>query len=171
VAFTGLDPRLGSVVGTEDLSPARPLDDLLREGRLSARQVDAAFRSLLDSVALLHRGKRRHRDLYLAHVYVDPRSPDPVAVLIDWERLGPLHGQLGPRVVKDLASIEASVPAGTVACTARARYLSHYLRARGFPVRTLLGPLMRRVVKKARRILRHVPRTPVGDAARPRAGP
>jgi hypothetical protein len=35
-------------------------------------------------------------------------------------------------------------------------------------VRTLLGPLMRRVVAKAALIRAHVPKTPVGEAARPR---
>ena len=88
-------------------------------------------------------------------------------MLIDLERLSRGHGVLGRTVVKDLAAIEASVPGGTLSCRRRARFLQSYLGARGFPARLLLGPLLRRVVKKAASIRRHVPRTPVGDAARP----
>jgi hypothetical protein len=156
LAFTGVDRRLGGVVGT-----ARPFDDLLRERALAPAQADAAWLALAEAVARLHRAKRRHRDLYLNHVFVDPTSPRPGVTLIDWERMGPHHGALGGRVVKDLAAIESSVPEGTVSCLARARFLVAYLEGRGFPVRTLLGPLLRRVVAKAARIRRHVPRTPV----------
>jgi hypothetical protein len=168
LAFTGIDRRLGSVVGTFALAPARPFDDLLRERALSPAQVDAAWAALAEATARLHKANHRHRDLYLNHVFVDPTSPRPGVTLIDWERLGPHHGVLGSGVVKDLAAIESSVPDGTLSCPARARFLVAYLRGRGFPVRTLLGPLLRRVVRKAARIRAHAPRTPVGDAARPR---
>lgn len=168
LAFHGVDPKAGAVVGTFDLSPRRPLDDLLREGALSPAQAEAAMSSLMEAVARLHKAHVGHRDLYLAHVYADPAAKRPDVVLIDWQRLWPLHGPLGSRVVKDLAAIESSIPDGTVPCKARARHLAHYLRSRGFPVRTLLGPLMRRVAKKAAKIRAHVPKTPVGESARPK---
>ncbi len=168
LAFSGRDPQAGGIVGTFDLAPRRPLDDLLKEGRLSPAQVDAAFRSLAEAVARLHRAHLGHRDLYLAHVYADPGEDRPSVVLIDWQRHWPVLGPLGHRVVKDLAAIESSIPEGTVRARARLRFLGHYLRARGFPVRTLLSPLARRVLKKAARIRRHAPRTPVGEAARPK---
>ncbi len=38
-AFSGVDSDLGAVTGTLDLAPARPLDDLLHEGALSAAQT------------------------------------------------------------------------------------------------------------------------------------
>ena len=167
VAFEGLDPREGSVVGTGDLAPARPMDDLIREGRLVGPPLAAAFRSLAEAAAALHGARYHHHDLYLNHVYVDPAAAARVT-LIDLERMTRHHGALGGGVVKDLAAIEASVPAGATSCKARARFLAHYLRARGVPVRRLLGPLMHRVVKKAAKIRDHVPKTPVGDAARPR---
>ena len=168
VSFQGLDPREGSLVGTPDLSPARPMDDLIREGRLSGEALGAAFRSLAGAAASLHSARYHHHDLYLNHVYVDSAAAAPSVTLIDLERMTGHHGALSGAVVKDLAAIEASVPQGATTCKARARFLAHYLMARGFPVRLLLGPLMRRVIKKAEKIRAHVPRTPVGDAARPR---
>jgi hypothetical protein len=69
--------------------------------------------------------------------------------------------------VKDLAAVEASIPEGTVDLTYRARLVVHYLRARRFPVRMLLGNLLRRVSKKVEAIRAHVPRTPVGAAPPP----
>lgn len=167
LAFSGRDRAHGSVAGTPDLAPARPLDDLLREGALGPAAVDAAFRALAVATARLHDHKLHHRDLYLCHVFVDPAAPATVT-WIDVERVGRHRGLLGPRVVKDLAAIESSVPDGALSCAARARWLRTYLAARRFPVRTLVGPLLRRVVRKAARIRAHVPRTPVGSAARPR---
>lgn len=166
IAFEGVDRTRGAVVGTYDLAPARPLRDLLAEGALSPAAADAALRSLARAAAALHGARLHHHDLYLDHVWVDPASPDPSVTLIDLERLSRGHGVLGRSVVKDLAAIEASVPAGVFSCRRRARFLEVYLGARGFPGRLLLGPLLRRVVRKAAAIRRHVPRTPVGDAAR-----
>jgi hypothetical protein len=170
IAFEGVDGKLGSIVGTVDLAPARPLDDLLAENALSEGAADAAFDALARATAALHGARLHHHDLYLNHVWADPRRPEAVT-LIDLERLSHGHGVLGRTVVKDLAAIEASVPDGTLSCRRRARFLEAYLGARGFPARLLLGPLLRRVVKKAASIRRHVPRTPVGAAARPRSDP
>ncbi len=167
VAFAGRVKGAGSLVGTFDLAPARPLDDLLREGALSVPARDAAFRALAEATAALHRARLHHHDLYLSHVFVDPTEARPAVTLIDLERVTSHHGLLGRAIVKDLAAIEASIPDGIVSCEGRARFLAHYLRSRHFPVRSLLGPLLRRVVRKAALIRRHVPRTPVGEAARP----
>jgi hypothetical protein len=168
VAFHGRDRRHGHVVGTFDLAPARPLDDLLRDGALSPVAIDAAFHALAEAAAALHGAGLHHRDLYLNHVFVDPAAARPSVTLIDVERVRRHHGLLGHAVVKDLAAVQASIPPGARSCVAQTRFLVHYLRARRFPVRMLLGPLLRRVVAKADSIRSHVPRTPVGEAARPR---
>ncbi len=168
VAFQGVARGEGSVVGTIDLAPARPFDDVLREGTLSAHGRDAAFRALAEATAALHQARLHHHDLYLNHVFVDPTGARPGVTIIDLERTTSHHGLLGRAVVKDLGAVEASVPEGVLSCAERARFLAHYLRSRHFPVRSLLGPLLRRVVKKAAQIRAHVPRTPVGEAARPR---
>ena len=168
IAFEGVDPKLGAVVATYDLAPARPLDDLLAEGALSPEAARAALLALARAAAALHGARLHHHDLYLNHVWADPAAPAPSVTVMDLERLSRGHGVLGRAVVKDLAAVEASVPAGVVSCKERARLLAAYLEARGFPARLLLGPLLHRVVKKAAAIRRHVPRTPVGEAARPR---
>jgi tRNA A-37 threonylcarbamoyl transferase component Bud32 len=160
LAFHGWDRRFGALAGTVDLAPARPLDDVLREG-LPRPRVEAALRSLARATAALHHARLHHHDLYLNHVFLDPSDPEARVTLIDLERLTSHHGILGATVVKDLAAIEASMPEGLLTCRERARFLSVYLADRRFPVRTLLGPLLRRVVRKAERIRAHVPRTPV----------
>jgi hypothetical protein len=165
VALSGVDRRLGAVTGTRDLAPARPLDELLREGRLSAEAVAALLASLSRAVAALHAARLHHRDLYLNHVYAVPSAGR--VVLIDWERARRHRGALGRAVVKDLAAIEASIPPGTVGDREKGRFLVRYLAARGMPVRALAVPLARRIEAKAARIRAHVPRTPVGEAARP----
>jgi hypothetical protein len=73
-----------------------------------------------------------------------------------------------------LAAVESCLDGPTLSCRDRLRLLAHYLHARHFPSRFLLGPLARRVLRKAARIRAHAPRTPVGAAALPRpprAGP
>ena len=166
IAFTGRDRAHGSVVGTFDLAPARPLDDLLREGALGPAAATAALRAAVRAAAALHGARLHHHDLYLNHVFVDPADPSK-ATLIDLERLTSHHGLLGRAVVKDLAALHATIPDAAASCAARMRLLAHYLEARRFPVFSLLGPLTRRVEAKAQQIRAHVPRTPVGVSARP----
>lgn len=167
LAFFGRQRGVGAVAATVDLAPARPLDDLLREGTLTPTAIDAAFAALAAAAATMHQARVHHRDLYLNHVFVDPTGERPGVTIIDVERVRRHVGVLPAAVVKDLAAVEASIPEGTVDLTYRVRLLVHYLRARRFPVRTLLGNLLRRVSTKVERIRAHVPRTPVGAAARP----
>jgi hypothetical protein len=167
LAFRGHDPRHGSVTGTLDLAPARPLDDLLREGALGRVQARRAFETLADAVATLHDAGRNHRDLYLCHVFVRFEGSEPRLAIIDLERLRKHRRLLGPRVVKDLAAVVSSIPPGTVPGQQAARFLLRYMIRRDIPRRGIYPGLMRRVRRKAARIRAHVPRTPVGDAARP----
>ena len=166
--FVGTAPRRGALCGFADLAPARPLDDLLREDALAWTTRRVVLLSLASAVARLHALRRHHRDLYLNHVYVDPAAEEPVAGIVDWERSGPHWRRLGRWVVKDLASLGASAPDGVITRSERMRFLAHYLRALpGADVRRDLPGLARRVERKAARIRAHVPRTPVGEAARP----
>ena len=70
--------------------------------------------------------------------------------------------------VKDLAALFSSMPDDTVAPVEQARFFVHYLRARALPVGRGTRRLTRRVARRAARMRKHVPRTPVGDAARPK---
>ena len=166
--FTGHESGLGAVCGFADVEPARPLDEALRAGALPWTTRRVILLSLSSTVARQHGLRRHHRDLYSNHVFVDPEADEPVVAIIDWERTGRHLGRLSRWVVKDLAALDASLPPDTVTRSERMRFLAHYLRALpGADVRRDLLGLARRVQRKAARIRAHVPRTPVGEAARP----
>lgn len=163
VVFSGLDARLGALIGHASLEPARPLDDLIREERLDAAAADMVLAALARHVATLHDGGRHHRDLYLNHVFVDPGVPEDVRAILDWERSGPHRRTWGRWVVKDLAAVRASLPDEAVFPAWLDRYVE--ARAAAVPPRRLA----RRIERKAQRIRAHVPRTPVGPDA-PKSG-
>ncbi len=165
VAFTGRDPRLGCLTATFDLAPAQPLDELLAAGAFEAARLETLLDTLADLVARLHSAGLHHRDLYLNHVYADAASGR--LTLIDAERVARHRGSLGRHERKDLAALEASGPPGWWTEARRARFLTRYLAACALPVGAL-GRLTTRVLAKAARIRAHLPRTPVGEAARPR---
>jgi hypothetical protein len=167
VVFRGTDPDLGSLVGTLDLAPARPFDDLLREGSLTGREVRRVFAVLADAVASLHEASLCHRDLYLCHVFAEADGADVRLAIIDMERVRKHRRVLGPRVVKDLAALFSSVPEGSTSEHQLARFLLRYMRYRKIPRRGVYPGLARRIRRKMARIQRHAPGTPVGAAAVP----
>lgn len=167
LAFDGVDAELGAITGTLDLAPSEPLDDLLRRG-LTPSQRAAAFDTLAGITATLHAAHLHHRDLYLCHVYVRFSGDEAVVALIDLERVGRHRRPLGRRVVKDLAALRSSLPAGSTTSEERRAFLRRYLELRGLDPEHVQGRLLRRIQRKVARIRAHVPRTPVGDAAAPR---
>lgn len=167
VAFRGVDPELGAMLGTFDLAPAEPFDDLLRAGTLTGREVRRVFAVLADAVASLHDARLNHRDLYLCHVFARVEGVEAHVALIDLERVRKHRRLLGPRVVKDLAAIFSSVPAGSTSEHQMARFLLRYMRRRKIPRRGVYPGLVRRIRRKIGRIQRHTPKTPVGAAAVP----
>lgn len=164
----GRDPRLGTLVATGDLAPARPLDELLAAGWPPA-DAAALVARLAALAARLHEAGLHHRDLYLNHVYADPRAGARAArlVLIDAERVGRHRTRLGRRVRKDLACLLASGPAAWWEGAHAAQLVQDYLAARGLPA-AQGASLLARLLRKAGRIRARTPRTPVGEAARPR---
>ncbi len=171
VVFHAIARDAGAVTGTWDLAPGRPLDDLLQEGALSRAQRRDALGRLARATAALHEGGYRHRDLYLNHVFAAPEGDSCPVWIIDWERLGRCRRTLGRRVIKDLGALASSLPEGAVPLRERVHFLLTYLEARSVPRRGVYEGLVRRIQRKARRIKRHVPRTPVGDVTRPGAAP
>ena len=117
--------------------------------------VAYACREVAPAVRRLHDQGLVYRDLYWNHLYVrDPRrSGDDALVFLDCERI------LRPRVlwrrwvVKDLASLWATVPVPVGRNTAL-RFLRSYL---GEPLHGHRGVLLA-IAAKAARIRRHVPR-------------
>lgn len=154
-----------AVTGTPSLAPARPLDDLLREGAVSGPARRRLSVSLATAVARMHSASLHHKDLYLNHCFAEPVAG--TVQLIDLERVGRHRRLLGRWVVKDLAALRHSVPEGTVPEREQLRFLLSYLRERGIPSHGVIRGLVRRVRAKARRIGRRAPRTPVGEIARP----
>ena len=140
---------------------------ILEAAGLTAEQRTAAFETLAGITARLHDAGLHHRDLYLCHIFMRFEDGRAAAALIDLERLGTHRRPLGRRVVKDLAAIRSSLPEGTTTPEERRRFLARYLELRGLDP-DVLDKLHRRVRRKAARIRAHVPRTPVGEAARPK---
>jgi tRNA A-37 threonylcarbamoyl transferase component Bud32 len=166
----GLKSR--SFVITEELGGARPADDFLKQefgaskplnmaansGRHGTRQ-DFRKRELVRQMARLvrrfHRAGFYHRDLYLCHIFVREERGNFALYLIDLQRVRQKRpGRVGRRwLVKDLAALEYSAPAGIVTRTDRVRFVREYLG-----VKKLDGAakeLIRSVVEKAGRIARH----------------
>lgn len=156
----------GPFVGLQDLAPARPLDDVLTEIVAVRGMRDAVGRALAAAVAALHAAGLHHKDLYANHVFVDAAVEPPALTVIDLERMGTHAGPRSRWVVKDLAALWMSLRAHVHPTTAL-RFLVRYGRAvPGLRARDLRR-LAARTLKKADRMARHTPRTPVGDAARP----
>ncbi len=96
----------------------------IRADRRSIRGVLAPLATL---VARLHSCGYFHRDLYLSHVFFDPDSPDQPLHLIDLQRVVAPRRWRRRWVVKDLAALSMSAPAGLVSGADRIRWLNHYL--------------------------------------------
>lgn len=85
-------------------------------------------------VARFHRQGYIHRDLYLAHIFLEPAESAPDGRLIEGYRLIDLQRVFKPRwrrrrwVVKDLAALDYSTPADRVSRRERLRFLVRYAR-------------------------------------------
>ncbi len=164
---SGVDKKLGALTMTRAVEAGVPLDQLVRERRLNRSQRRATLFHLARAAAALHNAGLHHRDLYLNHIYVDPHQDHPEPTIIDWERYGEHKGAMGRYVVKDLAALLASALDAGVRRTNRLRFLSSYMTYRHLSIDAYGALLLQKVEAKAERIRAHVPKTPVGDAARP----
>jgi len=93
--------------------------------RATIRTVISAAARL---VAKLHGAGFIHRDLYLSHLFFDPRrSVDEALCLIDLQRVVRPRWRLRRWVIKDLAALNYSAPASLVSRADRVRWLRVYL--------------------------------------------
>lgn len=135
--------------------PGRALDAFARQalaGGWLDELVAYACREVAPMVRRLHERGLVHRDLYWNHLFCeDPRRGTPPA-LLDVERVFAPRWLWRRWLVKDLASLLASCPAG-VSLRAKLRFLRNYLG-------TLRGEqrLLAAIDDKAARIRRHVPK-------------
>ena len=132
------------------------LDALLRAALATgdaARAVRFACRVVAPVVARLHEQGLVFRDLYWNHVFAVGLDADQVTFL-DVERVFRPWFRKRRWIVKDLAGLLSSAPE-QVSRTMALRFLLAYL---GPHRRSLAGPLLRDVARKAARIRAHVPR-------------
>lgn len=103
-------------------------------GGVDASQRRERIDRLARFVADFHRAGFVHRDLYLSHVFLQPRIRKPGELqredyrLIDLQRVFRPRWRLCRWVVKDLAALHYSAPAHCVTTTERLRFLARYVR-------------------------------------------
>jgi hypothetical protein len=101
-----------------------------------------------------HRGGFVHRDLYLSHIFMDrAESEVPSFRLIDVFRVHQPRWRRQRWVVKDLAALNYSTPAGVATTADRVRWLQVYLGVPRLSAKDKV--LVRKIVAKTRRLARH----------------
>jgi heptose I phosphotransferase len=109
--------------------PGQSLESWCKEW---TRKDRATTRTLIPAVATLvrklHAAGLFHRDLYLCHIFFDPRRPIADGLrLIDLQRVIQPTWRRGRWAVKDLAALNYSTPATLVSRADRVRFLRPYL--------------------------------------------
>lgn len=135
--------------------PGRSLESCAAEWTHNDRKtIRVVGRQVATIVAKFHSHGYIHRDLYLSHLFYDPSpdTADPVR-LIDLQRILRNPRLFGRWVVKDLASLNYSVPAHLYSTADRLRWLKWYLGASKLD--RSMKRLIHRIVGKTRRIARH----------------
>lgn len=128
--------------------------------RVSPRLRD----DLAQFVRRFHRAGFVHRDLYLSHIFMDwEESEVPSFRLIDVLRVHRPRWRQRRWIVKDLAALNYSTPAGVATTVDRVRWLQLYLGVSR--LRPGDKPLVRQIVAKTRRIARHDRRRTPGQRA------
>jgi hypothetical protein len=121
-----------------------------RPSRLQRQAKKQFIKMLADFLCRFHAAGYRHRDLYLSHVFF---SGAQTLYLID------LHRSFKPRffgthyLVKDIAQLHYSCPAGLVGCTDRLRFYLAWAQTKKLSV--LDKVFIRKVHAKALRMARH----------------
>ncbi|XAL98267.1 hypothetical protein OT109_11720 [Phycisphaeraceae bacterium D3-23] len=130
------------------LAPGDALDD--RDARRRLIHATATLAAQLHGHGLIH------RDLYLAHLFLDPATLDdgpPTLTLIDLQRMIRPRVRWTRWVVKDLAALSYSTPAPAASTADRVRWFKQYRNT------AKLSPadrsLIRAVAAKTKRIARH----------------
>jgi heptose I phosphotransferase len=126
------------------------VDGRLRDRRFRRRLLG----EVADVVARLHGAGFYHRDLYLSHFFLDDGADGDVGLtLIDLQRMIAPRMRRRRWIVKDLAALDYSTPAGAVSVRDRLRW---YRRYRGVARLSREDrALLRAVAAKRRRIARH----------------
>ncbi|MBN2145103.1 MAG: hypothetical protein JW774_10810 [Candidatus Aureabacteria bacterium] len=110
--------------------------------------------TIADYTRCLHENSYFHKDLYLGHFLIDPRSEDDFDIyLIDLQRLQK-HRILAEHYrIKDLASLYFSVPENSLSRTFQLRFLKKYLKVKRLTKQH--KKWITRILKKSGKIARH----------------
>lgn len=152
--------RHESFLMTEELAGFRSLESLM--AARAAAPLDRAGladkRRMIREVAALTRHMHatgfNHRDWYLCHIFVRPETDGTRQWrVLDLQRVDRRRWLRRRWIVKDLAALNYSAPAGAMTAADRARFFKAYLDDPG----ALRGrrALIRAIVRKTRRIRRH----------------
>lgn len=132
------------------------LETLVRRWTVRDRALMMAVAdTTADVVARLHAAGFVHRDLYLSHLFLDPGSDpaSPRLALIDLFRVRRVGWRPMRWIVKDLAALHYSLPAGLLSRSDRLRWLKRYVGAS--KLSASLNGLVRRIDRRAHRMARH----------------
>ncbi len=91
--------------------------------------IKSLFKPVAELVANFHDKGYIHRDLYLSHLFYDPKADlDRSLHLIDLQRVRKPAGGMRRWIVKDLAALNYSTPQELVSSSDRLRWLKFYLQ-------------------------------------------
>lgn len=135
--------------------PGNSLELCAREWQKSGQPPDAGLPAeLADLVRRFHALGVTHRDLYLSHVFFDAGGePGARLHLIDLQRVFRPSWRFDRWRVKDLASLNYSVPSDLASPRARLRWFKRYAGKLQFDRADCR--MIARIVAKTRRIARH----------------
>ena len=143
-----------SFLVTEALEGCTRLEDYLAQTKLAAADKVKLIWHVGDLIKKMHAAGFNHRDLYLCHILRDSRGN---LYIVDLHRIQ--HRPAVPErwLVKDIAALNYSAPAGIISRTDRLRFLKTYLgtdRLSGRDKRFAL-----KVLKKTGKMVEHNKKT------------
>ena len=144
--------------------PGDSLERLITDANEStASTLRTLIEPLADLIARFHGAGYAHRDLYLAHIFYDADAARGSQLhLIDLQRVIRPSYRAMRWIVKDLAALNFSTPAGLLSRTDRMRWLTRYLGKRRLDAAG--RRLAYRVIGKTERITRREARRARRDA-------
>jgi heptose I phosphotransferase len=140
----------GSYLITHALDGCTKLDDYLGQAKLTPRAKAELISSLADVIQKMHAAGFNHRDLYLCHILRDEAGK---LYIVDLHRVQRRARVPERWLVKDIAALNYSAPAGIISRTDRLRFLKAYLgteRLAGRDKRFVL-----KVLKKTQKMVKH----------------
>ena len=142
--------RGASFLVTEALEGCMRLDDYLEQTKLAAAARAELLCRLAGLIQKMHAAGFNHRDLYLCHILRDGQRN---LYIVDLHRVQQRAAVPERWLVKDIAALNYSAPAGIISRTDRLRFLKAYLGTKRLSGRDKLFAL--KVLKKTQKMVEH----------------